>query len=253
MIASLPMYDRPETAAANDRLWAGIRDRLRAEGLAAPEALTRAPDDLWPQWTAPDLILSQTCGYPYRARLHGQVTLVGTPDYGIEGCKPGCYRSVFVAHTDDPRDSIEQFDRGRFAYNDGLSQSGWAAPQTHAALLGITLLPVLCTGAHCLSARAVAEKRAEIAALDAVTWGLLRRFDPFTTGLRVVGWTKPTPGLPLIAAKLADADILFDVVAEAIADMPVADRNVTGLRRLIRIAASDYLAVPTPPSPDEIA
>ena len=28
MIASLPMYDRPETAAANDRLWQGVRERL---------------------------------------------------------------------------------------------------------------------------------------------------------------------------------------------------------------------------------
>ena len=103
MIASLPMYDRPETAAANDRLWAGIRDRLRAEGLPAPEALIHGASDLWPQWTSPDLVLSQTCGYPYRSRLHGQVLLVGTPDYGVDGCAPGHYRSVFVARADDPR------------------------------------------------------------------------------------------------------------------------------------------------------
>lgn len=40
MIASLGMYDRPETMAANDRLWALVRDGLRARGIAAPEALT---------------------------------------------------------------------------------------------------------------------------------------------------------------------------------------------------------------------
>lgn len=253
MIASLPMYDRPETAAANDRLWAGIRDRLRAEGLPAPEALIHGASDLWPQWTSADLVLSQTCGYPYRSRLHGQVLLVGTPDYGVEGCASGYYRSVLVARADDPRDRIDLFDGAALAYNDALSQSGWAAPQTHAARIGIRLLPALQTGSHGQSARAVAEGRADVAALDAVTWRLLQRFDPVTRDLREVGMTDPTPCLPLITARTYDPDILFDVLAEAIADMPAADRNLTGLQRLVRIPAAVYLSVPTPPSPDRIA
>jgi ABC-type phosphate/phosphonate transport system substrate-binding protein len=253
MIASLPMYDRPETAAANDRLWAGIRDRLRAEGLPAPEALIHGAPDLWPHWTSADLVLSQTCGFPYRSRLHGQVVLVGTPDYGVEGCAPGYYRSVFVARADDPRDRIDQFDGAGLAYNDAASQSGWAAPQTHAARIGIRLLPALETGAHDQSASAVADRRADVAALDAVTWRLLQRFDPVTRSLRVVGQTEPTPGLPLITAQTHDPDILFDVLAEAIADMPDADRDLTGLLRPVRIPAAAYLSVPTPPSPDQIA
>jgi ABC-type phosphate/phosphonate transport system substrate-binding protein len=253
MIASLPMYDHPETAAANDRLWAGIRDRLRAEGLPAPEALIRDASDLWPQWTSPVLVLSQTCGYPYRSRLHGQVLLVGTPDYGVDGCAPGYYRSVFVARADDPRDRIDQFDGAQMAYNEPLSQSGWAAPQTHAARIGIRLLPGIRTGAHAHSADTVAEGRADVAALDAVTWRLLQRLDPVTRSLRVVGLTEPTPGLPMITAWTHDPDILFDVLAEATADMPEVDRDLTGLKRLVRIPAAAYLSVPTPPSPDQIA
>jgi ABC-type phosphate/phosphonate transport system substrate-binding protein len=245
------MYDRPQTAAANDRLWAGIRDRLRAEGLPAPEALIHDAPDLWPHWTSADLVLSQTCGFPYRSRLHGQVLLVGTPDYGVDGCGPGLYRSVFVARADDPRDRIDQFDGAGLAYNEALSQSGWAAPQTHAARIGIRLLPALESGAHEHSARAVAEGRADIAALDAVTWRLLQRFAPFSRDLHVVGLTDPTPGLPLITAPGQDPDILFDAVAEAIADMPGTDRDLTGLRRLVRIPANVYLSVPTPPSPDQ--
>ena len=27
----------------------------------------------------PDLVLAQTCGFPYRAKLHHHVTLTGTP------------------------------------------------------------------------------------------------------------------------------------------------------------------------------
>ena len=253
MIATLPMYDRPETAAANDRLWAGIRDRLRFEGLPAPEHLTRAPDDLWAQWTAPDLVLSQTCGYPFRARLHGLVTLVGTPDYAVEGCKPGYYRSVFLARADDPRRHLAEFENAALAFNEDMSQSGWAAAQTHAAQIGIRLRPGPRTGAHALSAHAVWSGQADIAALDAVSWRLLLNSGDFAGDLCVVGLTDPSPGLPLIAAATADAHILFDVVAEAIADMPPADRAATGLQRLVRIPAAAYLAVPTPPAPDRTA
>lgn len=249
MIASLPMYDRAETAPVNDRLWARIRDGMRAAGMEAPEALTRGADDLWPQWTAPDLALSQTCGFPYRSRLHGQVTLIGTPDFAVQGCPPGHYRSVFVARANDPRHDLADFDGAAFAYNEALSQSGWAAPQTHAAGLGLRLPPALRTGAHRLSALAVAEGRADLAALDAVTWRMLRRWDPAAAALREVAQTDPTPGLPYIAHRGADAPALFAIIAAAIAAMDAADREATGLVGLIRIPPEAYLAVPTPPAP----
>ena len=249
MIASLPMYDRAETAGANDRLWAAIRDRLRARGIEAPAALIHGAPDLWPHWTAPDLVLSQTCGYPFRSRLHGQVTLVGTPDYGVEGCDPGFYRSVFVVRTDDPRSTLAGFEGARLAWNDDLSQSGWAGPQTYLANLGIHLTPALRTGGHKLSAIAVSEGRADIAALDAVTWRLIQRFDGFAPSLRVIAATDPSPGLPFISRKGMDADALLDAIADAIAGMQDEDRQVTGLRGIVRIPADRYLAVPTPPPP----
>ena len=127
MIASLGMYDRPETAAANDRLWAGIRDGLRAEGIDAPDALTRGAHAYWDAWQSPGLVFSQTCGFPFRAKLHDQVTLIGTPDYALPGCPPGHYNSVFVARKDDPRASLAEFSGAAFAFNEDLSQSGWAA------------------------------------------------------------------------------------------------------------------------------
>jgi hypothetical protein len=56
MIASLAMYDFGPAMAANDRLWALIRDGLRARGLDAPDVLTRGEGAYWPAWDAPDLI-----------------------------------------------------------------------------------------------------------------------------------------------------------------------------------------------------
>lgn len=253
MIASLGMYDFGPVQAANDRLWRAVRDGLRHRGIAAPEALTRGEGAYWQAWESPDLLLSQTCGYPFRARLHDRVTYVATPDYGVEGCPPGHYRSVFIARADDPRERVEDFDNARFAYNEALSQSGWAAPQTHAAKLGIRLPPAVQTGAHRLSAQAVAEGRADIAALDAVTHALMQDGGVLAQNLRVVGWTDPTPGLPYITAKGQDPAPIFDALAEAIAALSPQDRTFLRLKGLVRIPLADYLAVPNPPAPNQIA
>ncbi len=242
MIAALGMYDWPQMQAANDRLWARIRDHLRSLGIPAPDALTRGEDAYLPGWRSPDLVLSQTCGLPYRTRLHGRVSLVGTPDYGLPGLRPGHYQSVLIASrrtTDTPG--------GRLAYNDEGSQSGWAAPLTHAANLGWRIVPHLRSGSHRDSILAVAEGRADLAAIDAVTWRLALRYLPtLTDEVRVIGHTAPTPGLPLITRAGRDPEPLFAAVAEAIRDLPEADRDVLGLHGIVAIPADDYLAVPTP-------
>lgn len=250
MIASLGMYDLPELQAANDALWALIRDGLRAAGTPAPDALTRGAQAYWPAWEDPELVLSQTCGYPFRARLHGRVTLVGTPDFGLPNCPPGHYNSVFVVRKTDPRQTLADFDGASFAYNEALSQSGWAAPQTYAMGIGLSLPPRLCTGGHALSAQAVAEGRADIAAIDAATWAFLERAHPFTAALREVGRTPPTPGLPYIAAPGADAALLFALIGDAIAALSPANRATLMLKSLVQIPAEAYLAVPNPPSPE---
>ncbi|NNK78215.1 MAG: PhnD/SsuA/transferrin family substrate-binding protein, partial [Litoreibacter sp.] len=194
MIASLPMYDRPETRASNDRFWQLIRNQLEP-GLASPEELSRTADH-WQDWENPELLLSQTCGYPYRTRLHGKTRLVATPVYDLPDCPPGHYYSVLIARKSDPRGGFEDFARARLAYNDALSQSGWAAPQSHAEDTGFRFTDVTQTGAHRTSAQAVASGIADIAAIDAVSWAMIRRWDSFAADLREIGVTAPTPALP---------------------------------------------------------
>lgn len=250
MIASLGMYDFPALAPDHDAFWALIRDGLRARGVTAPDALTRGAGAYWDAWQDPALVLSQTCGYPFRARLYGKVTLVGTPDYGLPGCPPGHYCSVYVVRADDPRGRVENFDGAALAFNEGLSQSGWAAPNNDAGRRGIAFGPGPKTGAHVQSARAVAEGRADIAALDAVTWTLLTENGLAPEGLRVLDRTPPTPGLPYIAGPGADADAIFAAVAEAVAALPAETRARLHLKGFVRIPAEAYLAVPNPPPPD---
>ncbi len=246
MIAALPMYERAETAAVHDRYWSLIRGALQARGIAAPARLTRGVDP-WQVWRARDLVLAQTCGLPYRARLHGAVALVGTPDYGLPDMPPGYYQSVFCARAGDPRDGLGAFAGARLAYNDPLSQSGWAA----ALAAGVAFGAAIRTGAHRDSARAVAGGRADLAAIDAVTWRNLERFEPgLTDGLRVVARSAPVPGLPYITAKGRDAAAHAAAVADAIAALAPGDRGLLGITALVPIPAEAYLSLPVPPPPE---
>lgn len=251
MIASLGMYDHPETRRANDDLWALVRDRLRAKGHNAPEALTRGRP-FWSVWTSPELLLAQTCGLPFRTRLHRHVTLVGTPDYGIAGCPPGHYRSALLVRADDPRQSLRDFDGARLAYNDAESQSGWAAFQAEAKVAGICAGTCLHTLSHQGSAAAVSEGSADIAALDVVSWAMIRRADPPAQNLRVLGFTPATPGLPLISARGRNRATLFAAVASAIRALPRETADILHLHGIVRIPASAYLALPVPPKPTPV-
>lgn len=250
MIAALGMYDRPELRSATDGFWALIRDGLRAQGIAAPEMLTRDDRAWMAGWLSPDLLLSQTCGLPFRARLQGHVALVGTPDFGVEGCPPGYYCSVLICRADAPRPALEDLPGLRFALNEGLSQSGWAAPLAHLQARGLTLRPSLASGGHRASALAVADGRADWAALDAVTWRLLQQHEPaLARQLQVVDRTAPTPGLPYVTAAGRDPAPIRAAVQAAITALPAADRAALGLRGLVQIPAAAYLALPVPPLP----
>lgn len=251
MIASLAMYDRPEMHAANDRFWALIRDALRSRGIYAPAGLTRGDDAYWATWESPDLVLSQTCGLPFRAKLHDRVTLVCTPDYGVEGCPPGYYRSVFVVRKDDARSFPDDFSQADFAFNEGLSQSGWAAVKAWFDARNLPLSPRLRTGSHAASAQAVVDGKADFAALDAVTWELLSSATDWAKDLRVVGLSDPTPGLPYITARGNDASLYRGAVEAAFDGLSQDDRRVLRLRGITFIPETAYLALPIPAAPDQ--
>ncbi|WP_372574141.1 phosphate/phosphite/phosphonate ABC transporter substrate-binding protein [Ruegeria jejuensis] len=246
MIASLMMYRRPELDGAIARYWGLIRANLALSGVTAPQELSQEAEE-FAVWTDPELVLSQTCGMPYRLWLKDKVELVGTPDFGLEGCAPGYYRSVLVVRTDDSRNRVEAFLDAIFAFNESFSQSGYAAPYAHMMSRGFWFEHRLRTHGHLNSARAVAEGKADIAALDAVSWRLIKVHEPFAQKLRVLDQTEPTPGLPLITAEGQPADTIFDAVRVAISQLDDTDRQLLGLKGIIRIPRGAYLSIPNPP------
>lgn len=244
MIAMLGMYDMPALQPANDRFWHAIRGHLGY----GPQHLNRT-NDVWDIWRARDLVMAQTCGMPYRTCLHGDVSLIGTPDYGLPSCEPGHYFSALVVRNDAPGTALADFAGGTFAYNEPLSQSGWAAPMTHLNAAGVGFDTLLQTGAHAASAQAVADGHADMAGLDGLTWALLQEHGSLGDHLRVLATTPPTPGLPYITAKTRDPAPIAAAIRAAIDDLTPADRSVLHLKGLVDIPKQAYLAIPNPPAP----
>ena len=184
---------------------------------------------------------------PYRKFLCKRVALIGTPDYGLENCPPGHYRSAIVVRADETRQTLEAFDDAVFAYSDENSQSGYAAAYWHVKPRRPWFENRLLTGQHIGSARAVAEGRADLASIDAVSWRLMCHYEPWTSSLRVLDWTASSPGLPYISRIGIDGRAMFKGINLAIADLSHDDRSRLGIRQLVRIPEPDYLAIPNPP------
>ncbi|MCR9219777.1 MAG: PhnD/SsuA/transferrin family substrate-binding protein [Alphaproteobacteria bacterium] len=209
MIASLFMYAPPELRPAVEAWWAGVAGHLRAAGLSdAPDRLVWPADPL-AHWTDPDLLLAQACGYPLTHALAGRVAYVATPHYAAEGCRGPLYSSRIVARASEADRDLPAFRGRRLAYNDPSSQSGfWALRAALAARLGPAteaqgpfFAAALQTDGHRESLAAVREGRADLCAVDTVTWALLTRVAPQEIApLAPIGWTPAAPGLPYITA-----------------------------------------------------
>ncbi|MDG4649117.1 PhnD/SsuA/transferrin family substrate-binding protein [Roseibacterium sp. SDUM158017] len=248
MIATLPMYLRPETRDATDGFWALIRDSLRDRGVDAPDGLDHAMSPTQ-AWARSDLVLSQICNLPHRLGFSGMVTLVAAPDLGLPDAPPGTYYSVLVAHADDPRGTLADFAGATLAINGADSQSGWGAPAAAAAAAGIAFGRACATGAHSASARAVAARRADIAALDVASWRMIRRWDAFARDLRVIGRTPSTPALAYVTAAGTDPAPHRAALAEAFAATSPEMRGMLGLAGILDPDPAGYAALPVPAPP----
>lgn len=232
-VASLPMYDLPETAAATDLWWMGLAAHFAAAGMERPPARLTRPGEGIAFWSRPDLLFSQSCGYPLVTVLAGRVTVLGTPCYDAPGCDGPEYCSVILV--DEASECRELIDLrgGRCAVNDAGSWSGHHVLRLMLATLGATESFCGCfrSGSHAASAAAVAEGRADFAAIDCVTHANLSRWRPrVLAGTRVLCTSPRMPGLPLIAGAAASPPEVAAMragLAAAVGDPELAEARKT--------------------------
>jgi ABC-type phosphate/phosphonate transport system substrate-binding protein len=241
MIASLPMYDLPEIRQNTDGFWASV-----AGLLGVNIELTRE-DDWSAPWREPNLLFSQTCGYPFTHEFAGQLTYVATPEYDADGCDGPNYCSIVFAKTPAP---LEYFKAGTAAFNSSDSMSGYLALKLvfaphHRAGNPPFFASAITTGSHVASLVAVQQGHADICAIDCVTVALLRRHRPAALhGLVEVSRSPVVPGLPLVT-RSGDTARLRQALAAAI-QSPSAQRRMEAMliKGISVLQPEDYDVIP---------
>ncbi|MBX5156690.1 PhnD/SsuA/transferrin family substrate-binding protein [Rhizobium sp. NZLR8] len=248
-LVSIAMYltSRP-LADATAEFWSFLRHELWQAGLTdLPETLDRtvAYDEAW---LRPDLLLSQTCGYPFVTRLSGKVRLVATPVYNHPGCDGPLMRSFIIARTDSAHRSLEDLRGTTAAINSPDSNSGsnlFLAAVAPLARDGRFFGRIIETGSHGGSIAAVLEGRADSAAIDCITYANIRRFDPgHLEGVRIIAETPKTPGLPFITSGDASdgrVRLLRRALVAAVREPSLAATRATlGLVDFAVLSEADY-------------
>ncbi|WP_120495555.1 phosphate/phosphite/phosphonate ABC transporter substrate-binding protein [Kiloniella sp. EL199] len=246
-IVSLPMYDWPEVQIYNDRFFKELRTSLADQGFIAPTALNRTIATM-DQWLGDNLLLSQTCGLPFKTVLKDKVSLVGTPAYGIN-CGAGSYFSVIVVHQDTSIDTLDDLKGLTFTYNDKRSQSGYAALLFTLSHIGNTkdFRSSFESGSHRASIQTVAAGRADFASIDALSWELALRHEPAAQKLKVIATSEPTPTLPFITARRSrkEIDQLHMAVVDAMVSLDEETREALLLIGFSPLKERDYDVIET--------
>lgn len=246
---ALPMYNvTPALGAAWDALLAAIIAGLRQRGWADTMQVVTPAGDLMAWWRAPDLLLSQTCGYPLVTELQSDVQVLATPEFDLPGCAASNYCSKVLVPESGVRSLAEL--RGAVAViNQWHSQSGMNALRHTIAPLarqGRFFSRVLVSGSHGESISMLRRGQADVAAVDCVTYGLAARADPaLLAGVRVLQDTAPAPGLPMIAARTLSDDqsqALRAVLLELHEHVPDILRALS-IRRLRAMQLADYAPI----------
>ncbi|KAL6055469.1 PhnD/SsuA/transferrin family substrate-binding protein [Balamuthia mandrillaris] len=252
-MALLPMYEvNEEMRKANDVLWKHLSAALRQQAQEQhrqdllpqiPERLFRlAKEDsrtLLDLWQSPDLLMGQTCGYPFVRQLKpsANVQLVLTPSYGhfeshnndsdSSSVKEGYYRSLIVVRKGgdirEERDLLGKQDTLRAVINDHFSNSGMNLFRDYMLNLMTTMgegeetnaqqrrcfAEVKVSGGHRRSIEMVARGEADVASVDCFTFAFLKEQMPeVVADVMVVGRTRHSPGLPIIAAEGVSKDFI---------------------------------------------
>jgi ABC-type phosphate/phosphonate transport system substrate-binding protein len=245
------MYDWPEIQRETDCWWAGLCRHFRAAGFCDLPNEHDRTTALHDQWQSPDLLFTQTCGYPLLHKFDGMLEVLGTPCYAAAGCQGAAYSSNIVVREDSPVLVIEQLRGSKAAYNSADSMSGYLA------LLAV-ISPFACerpffsqmiqSGSHVRSMQLVAAGIANVAAIDCVSYALAERYRPdLVRPLRIISRSPLVSGLAYVtSAGRLQSEILRlrEALIAALADDRLTETRdalfITGIEVLGR---EDYLPI----------
>jgi ABC-type phosphate/phosphonate transport system substrate-binding protein len=208
-IASLPMYNLPEMRAANARFWEALRALLLEAGLDdLPAALDYERPPV-PDHIAPELLFSQTCGYPLETIFRGQAVRLGTPCYNAPGCDGPTHCGLFIVPAASNAEELLDLRGGLFLCNHRHSNSGMNLPRRSLAEIAggrPFFARVVETGSQPGNLDRIAGGEGDMTAVDCVTYAFWCRYRAEAARhVRVLAQTRPSPAIPFVTSAATPA------------------------------------------------
>lgn len=238
-IAELPMYTAPEVIRSASEEW--ITRTLELLGVRREHW---QGNDLHALFLAPELLFTQTCGYPLMTTLRGRVGLIGRPDFDLPHSTGGEHCSLLLVREDEPRNDLGALRGCRGAANSSDSNTGMN-------LLRHAVAPWQCdgryfselqwSGSHRQSLAWLREDRVDLIAVDSVTFAYLALHSPAETdGVRLLQRSAASPALPYItSAGETQASDIRAAMNLALQQQPqLAD--ALRIRRVLAAVEADY-------------
>lgn len=213
----LPMYLNTEVTRNYYRTFlTNFIDEMKQLGFDETiEIVEHFPEDIYQWWLQEDILLTQTCGYPFKLYLESKVQLVATPCYAVVGCDGAKYSSVFITSEAHKHwKSVGDAKGQRVALNLPDSNSGMNVLRAEVAQYVETLETsffneIKWSGGHMGSLKLVQENQADLAAIDCVTFAYAQKYAPETMkNIHILGYSQSTYALPYISSNQVPAETI---------------------------------------------
>ena len=199
----------------------------------------------------PALLFGHTCGYPLMTQLLDAFTPFCTARFNVPGTEGKCYSSQIIVNAESSIDTLAASEGGIVALNNADSNSGMNALRYELAQIGAQpgfFADTLMTGGHLHSLEAVAEGRADLAAIDCVTFQLIvDAYPALVDRVRSIGFSVKTCGLPFVLpTREASANLkslYTEALNEALQQLSPESRQCLHLEGFETVELADYASI----------
>jgi ABC-type phosphate/phosphonate transport system substrate-binding protein len=230
MLAALPWYDFPSTRECLDDVWRETRLLLGAGGIERLPGALNHTDPYEEFFTYPRLLLSQCCSLDLFQAHTRNVVPFAAPVITAIDVSPGSYFSYIVARPSADLHTPRVIINNRFSYSGHAAIKFWLQQQK------VSDYTLAESGSHAQSLEALREQRADIAAIDALSWQHLD-----THGLNILDASDPAPAPPFIMGR--QSTVPAEALTQALDQAFERHGHSLGVTGVIPVSRSDYRSV----------
>ena len=193
------------------------------------------------------LLLGHACGYPWLKKWAATHRPVCVPLFAVDGCEGARYSSWFITSANSTVTDLASARGKSVAVNNADSNSGMNVLRHALAELcdgEKFFAEVLMSGSHQQSIELVASERAQLAAIDAITFAFAMTEQPaLQKRIRIIGQSAHTTAPPFIAplgVSENDYPVITDALNECLRCLDEKHRHTLKLRGFQQVTTTDY-------------